>query len=200
MLSLLLLLLSPAHAADHEINVEAGWLGADDDAWAVFSESGLYGTGGLRIGYAFHPRIAAIAGWQRGRAGAEVYVPGFEEAPLFSGFAADQFTLGVKADVKVFEWLHPYATVQGDLLRAVARFDDDLSEDDNPGQIKAAGVTGGALFTAGLDFPIEIRQSGLAIAPYAELGYGLLAPVTLGDFGDVHLGGFTGRTGVGLRF
>lgn len=203
---MLTLLLSTALAASNEINVEAGWLGSPTDAWETFSDAGVYGSGGLRIGYALHPNLAVIAGWQHGETGMSVvsydatndYYD--EEFAFQTGFTGNQVTLGVKADTRITAWLRPYVTVQGDLLLATARFDDDPSQDDNPGQIAVHGFTGGVLATGGLDFPIELGHSGVAVAPYAEFGYGWLAPMQLGTMGEVAMRGFTGRTGIGFRF
>jgi hypothetical protein len=211
MLSLLLALALPASAASHEINFEAGWLNSSDTAWNRFSTSDMYGTYGLRVGVAFHPRIAAIAGWQHGVSGVTIYTGDFESEEYYeegeeggvisTGFYGDQFTLGLKGDVELAKWLHPYATVQAVGLRAIARLDDDQSDDENPGQVQRSGFTGGGLVSLGVDFPIGLGKANtIAIAPYTELGYGLLAPLKLAELGSVQMRGFTGRVGVGLRF
>lgn len=207
--SALSLLFATAQAAEHELDVEAGWLHSPDQAWDTFSESELYGTLGLRIGYAFHPRLAAIVGWQHGNTGAELGAGDDDEYdaltasypnPLTAAFYGDQVTAGIKGDVQLAEWFHPYATLQAAAMHGVARFDDDPDRDDNLTQVQGGGWTGGGLVAAGAEFPIPLGNSGLSLAPYTELGYGLYAPLKLGDFGSVDLRGFTGRAGIGLRF
>lgn len=201
MLTLILAALSTASAASVEADFEAGWVASPDPALDLYSPSPLLGTVGLRLGYPLTERLAVIVGWQRGRTGQQIYVgSGPSGGDLHSGLTTDQVTAGVKGDVRIASWLFPYATAQGDLAVLTARFDDDLSEDDNPGQQKGTGVTGGFALAGGVEFPIPLGQLGVSIAPYSEFGYTWLAPTALGEFGDLAVRGFSGRAGVGLRF
>jgi serine/threonine-protein kinase len=77
--------------------------------------------------------------------------------------------------------------------------ESDASDDENVTQVQRGGVTGGFAATAGLDFPIHIGDT-FAISPYAEFGYGWLAPMAFKDVGSVKFDGFTGRAGVALKF
>ncbi len=213
-------LVSPASAATHEISVEAGWLGTADPAFSLFSDGAAIGSIGLRGGFKVHDHVAVIAGWQHATNGAQVSAPGgglasggggdttyyygeddyyYDEVSFRTALYTDQITLGSKADVKVFKWLHPYVAAQVIGMRALARVDDAAGDDENLTQVQRAGVTAGAMGTLGLDFPIG-SGGAWAIAPYVELGYGWLAPVRLGELGNLHLSGFTGRAGVGVRF
>lgn len=210
---LAILSLCSAFAATNEVGFEVGWLGNSDPRWGTFAEGRTYGTAGLRVGLKVHERVAIIAGWQHGNTGMTLSSPYEEEVydeeedayygggseSLRTAFYGDQFTLGGKADVQLFKWLHPYATVQGVGMRALVRFDDDDGDDENLTQVQRAGVTGGVLATAGLDFPIHIGPK-YAISPYVELGYGWLAPVVFKDVGALEFDGFAGRTGVALHF
>lgn len=200
----ILIALAPAWAASHEIDVEAGWVGSPDPALSVYSDSPLLGSVGLRAGYALTERLAVIGGWQRGRVGHELYAADStgedDGGSLRAGLTTDQITLGLKGDVRIAKWLYPYATAQGDLAVLTARFDDDAEVDDNPGQVKGTGVTGGFALAAGVEFPIGLGDLGIAVAPYTEFGYTWLAPTALGDFGELAIRGFSGRAGVGLRF
>ncbi|MDP2312294.1 MAG: hypothetical protein Q8P41_05265 [Pseudomonadota bacterium] len=211
MLSLLCALALPAAAATNELSFEVGWLGAPDPAWDLFSNDNALGSVGLRAGFAVHPNVAIIAGWQHAANGATVDVPGaedetYDEEDYYGGGSSfetalytDQFSVGSKADVKVFKWLHPYVTAQLVGMRGLARLDDDSGDDENLTQVQRAGLTGGFLAGGGLDFIIKVRGK-VAIAPYVELGYGWMAPLALKDLGTVQFSGFAGRTGVGVRF
>ncbi len=211
MLSLLCALALPAAAATHEISVEAGWLGTRDPAFDLFANGRSLGSIGLRGGFAVHPNVAIIAGWQHSTHGASVDVPGAasyddEEEDYYDyggGFQTalytDQISVGSKADVKVFKWLHPYVTAQVVGMRGLARLDDDNNDDENLTQVQRAGLTGGFLGAGGLDFIIKVRGT-FAIAPYVELGYGWMAPMAFEDLGTLQFSGFAGRTGVGVRF
>jgi hypothetical protein len=203
---MLLLMIGAALAADDEVSFEVGWIGAHDRAWDVFAGGDAYGTFGLRVGKEIHPRVAIVAGWQHGNVGSDVYTDGdtsYYDDGYDSGFRAafygDQVTLGAKADVELLPWLHPYATAQGIGARAMVRFDDDLEDDENPTQVQRVGLSGGIYAAGGLDFPIRVKGD-VAIAPYMEYGYGLIAPIHFGDVGQLGFSGFAGRTGVGVRF
>ncbi|MDP2304854.1 MAG: hypothetical protein Q8P18_02375 [Pseudomonadota bacterium] len=208
MISLLVTLASPAAASSNELSFEVGWIGANDPAWDLFSSGDSLASVGLRGGFAVHPNVAIIAGWQHATNGATVYFNGageedddyYDESGSFrAALYTDQITVGSKADVKVFKWLHPYVTAQVVGMRGLARLDDDSNDDENLTQVQRAGLTGGFLAGGGLDFIIRVRGQ-VAIAPYVELGYGWLAPMVLPDLGSVQFSGFAGRTGVGVRF
>lgn len=205
----LLALLSGAHAASNQVSAEIGWFGAYDPNWDWFSSGYYIGTFGLRGGLKVHDRVTAIVGWHHGSSGAGVYSDydydeGSTVATDFGGFhtkfVADQITLGAKADWAPIPWVQPYAAVQAVGMRGVARFDDDTNDDENATQTKRAGVTGGVLGTVGSDFPIRTGVQGLAVVPYVEVGYAWLAPMKLGDAGDLSFYGFSGRAGLGLHF
>ena len=212
-MTLILAFLTPAFAVDHEIDVEAGWLNAPDSGWSRFSERPSLMTIGVRGGFALTDRLALVAGWQHGGDGVSVTTDGYEYdydydydygddtsgSTFTSAFTGEQFTLGAKVDIEPFPWFRPYVAAQGALLVATARFDEDLSTDDNVTQRRETGLTGGFVASLGLEFPIAVVD-GLAIAPYAEGGYAWYAPVALSDVGSLSFHGFSGRAGVGLRF
>lgn len=212
----LLALLCGAHAASHQVSAEVGWFGAYDPNWDWFAPGYTFGTFGLRGGVKVHDRVTAIVGWHHGRTGAAVYTDddGYEydyddEGDYVGGagigefhtkFTGDQFSVGAKADWAPIPWVQPYVAVQGVGMLGVARFDDDTTDDENATQTKRVGFTGGALGTVGSDFPIPTGVQGLAVVPYVEVGYAWLAPMKLGDVGDLSFYGFSGRAGLGLHF
>jgi hypothetical protein len=216
MFATLLALALPAAAATHEISAEVGWINSSDPAWDFFSEAALHGSYGLRLGYAVHPNVAIIGGWQHAVNGVGTSGPGIgaasysdggddyyydNEDAFWAALYTDQVTVGAKADFQVLTWLHPYATVQAVGMRGLLRMDDDSQDDENLTQIELAGLTGGVLGAVGLDLPVPLRVgSTVAIAPYAEVGYGWLAPMQFEQLGSVQFAGFTGRAGVGVRF
>jgi len=208
MLSLLFALAAPALAASNELSFEVGWFGATDPAFDTFANGNSLGSLGLRAGYAVHPNVAIIAGWQHATNGATIGVPDTDDtdteyygagSSFQTALYTDQISVGSKADVKVFKWLHPYVTAQLVGMRGLARLDDDSNDDENLTQVQRAGLTGGFLAAGGLDFLIRVRGN-VYIAPYVELGYGWMAPLALKDLGTVQFSGFSGRSGVGVRF
>jgi hypothetical protein len=208
MLPLLCSLLFPAAAATDEISLDVGWLGTADPAFDIFG-GGTLTSVGLRGGIRVHPNVELVLGWQHAANGGEVGLgaadAGYDDDEYVSGgsFSAalltDQVSVGSKADVKVWSWLHPYVTVQLVGMRGIGRLDDDANDDENLTQVQRVGFTGGAMGALGLDFPIHVKGR-VGIAPYLEMGYGWLAPLRLHELGDVQFAGFTGNTGVGVRF
>ncbi len=209
MLAALFALSFSAAAATHEVSFEAGWIGAWDPAFDYFADGNALGSYGLRVGYAVHPNVAVIAGWQHAVHGAGIVVPGlgsetgdddyYGQDAFFAALYSDQVSVGAKADVQLLRWLHPYVTAQLVGMRGLVRLDDDLNDDENVTQREVAGLTGGLLGGAGLDIPIRVKGRW-AIAPYVELGYGWMAPMQLEGLGSLQFAGFSGRTGIGVRF
>jgi hypothetical protein len=207
MIPLALLSVASAAPLHGEIALEGGWLGAADPAYRLIGNGYTLGSGGLRLGWRVHDNVVLLLGWQHHDGGVAVYAPSvgataYDEeytGAFDSTFAADELTLGSKADVKVFKWLRPYVAAQLVGMRGAVRLDDDDVDDENLTQKYQAGVTGGLMGTAGLAFPIHVHEQ-IGLAPYVELGYGWLAPLVLGDLGSVQFQGFTGRAGLAVTF
>lgn len=199
-----------------DVSGEVAWIGATDPAWDFFAEGDSLVSYGLRVGYAVHPNVSVLVGWQHAAHGASTSGPaagaellGYEgddeyayyesEQAFWAAMYTDQVSVGAKAGATVWKWLHPYGTVQLVGMRGLVRMDDDPNDDENVTQIEVAGLTGGFAAAGGFDILIPVRGS-VAIAPYVEVGYGLLAPMKLEDLGSVQFSGFSGRTGLGVRF
>ncbi|MFT4625953.1 MAG: hypothetical protein ACI8PZ_004624 [Myxococcota bacterium] len=181
-----------------EISAELGQLHNGDPTYDLFSNRDGMPSRGLRVGIAPVERFTVLAGWHRVRRGADLDLPG---GSLNAAFFADEFTLGPKVDLNIGDIFYPYATVQGVLFRGVMKLDDDPDRDDNAGQIRAAALSGGALFMGGL----ELRNPSsdmlpLQFAVHVEAGYGLISRGNYDTLGSMQPGGFVLRTGVGVRF
>lgn len=197
MILLTLLTALSAQAADHELSFEVGTLGATDPAFELFSENDSLTTLGLRAGVAVHDRVAVIASWQHGGAGSTVSSTApYAQAMLF----VDEFTLGAKVDYTFWEFLQPYASLQGVFLRSHIRLDDDPQNTDTGSKLTEAGLTGGGVGALGLELRVPQLDRIATAAVYAEVGYALTAQATYGELGDMHLGGLHFRSGLGVRF
>ncbi len=200
-------LLSSALAATNEVDLEVGWLGSSDASFNRVSDTDLLPSYGLRVGLKVHERVAVVAGWQHSQTGARIssgddsyYYDGGGNSSFTAAYFGEMLSVGAKADVRVNDYFYPYLTAQGALVVGTVRLDDDSGADDNLGQRKQGGTTGGGLLAIGAEVPVALGSSGIALAPYLEVGYGLLAPMALEDLGALKLGGFTGRAGFGVRF
>jgi hypothetical protein len=185
-----------------EASVELGNLQNHDDAYTLFSDGVAMPSRGIRGGVRVADRFTVLAGWHRVQRGATVFVAAEGSDRRFhAAFFADEFTLGLKADLDVAHFFYPYATVQGMLLRGVMKFDDDERDDEeDPSQIKASAVAPGALLMGGMEFRIPQGSWPLTAAWHVEAGYGLVASADYGAFGTMRPGGFALRTGLGVRF
>ena len=195
---------TPALAADHEVSLEMGSLHANDTSWDMFSDTPSFNTYGLRVGYAFHDRIAAIAGYHHGANGmtVEAMDSGWEsgDPPTFaSAFYGDEYSLGIKADLPLSINLRPFATVQALGVRGLIRLDDDAEHDDNLNQIQQGAFAPGGMATGGIDLRIPIAQAKYCVASSLEFGYGKVLDLDFGDLGKLPMGGFVFRWGVGVR-
>ena len=200
---MILLSLLTASAAEVELLAEAGSLANRDPAFVIFG----YDRAMPSLGFATairptadrHVPVALVASWHHSIQGAQVYTPtvrGFA-----AGFSTDSFSLGPRLDVDIGEVFSPYLTAQGMVVRGVARFDDNPSRNDNPGQTRYAGLAPGLLTMGGVEFSTpDIPGFHLEFVWRIELGYGLVGSIDLGDAGAIKPGGLVARTGMGVRF
>lgn len=199
-----------------DISAEIAWIGATDPAWDFFSEGDSLVSYGLRVGYALTPNVSVLVGWQHAAHGSSTSGPaagaallgdeGGDDYPYYereqafwAAMYTDQISVGAKGGATVWKWLYPYGTFKLVGLRGLARLDDDPFDDENVTQIEVAGLTGGFSAAAGFDIVVPVRGN-VSMAPYVELGYGLLAPMRFEQLGTVQFSGFSGRAGLGVRF
>ena len=196
-----------AEAADtdsFEISVGLGTQGGQDDNWSMFSyEDQLLSVGG-RVGMMVTPRLAAVADYQVGRHGYDLWVDGefYDDAGL--DVTLHQLSLGPK--VVLYQWgaLRPYATAQAQGLMGRLRITEDPDDADSPARFTSATLGG----VAALGVDLQPKKMSL-LTSHLEAGYGRSfamtfrdkdAGPTAADIGDLSLGGFYLRIGVGVRF
>ncbi len=198
----------PAEPPKVQLSIEAGSLRSGDPAWDLFADRNRMPSWGGRLGYRLRPRLELVAGWHHVRRGSRITVPGatgggddFEDdsASFVAAFDGDQITLGPRVDVSIEDALLPYLQVQGMVFRGLARLDDAPNSRTNLGQVRESGLTGGVLAMAGAELRIP-PGAPVVLSYHLELGYGWVAPLALGDFGEIQPGGFAVRTGFGVHF
>ncbi|MEZ4320582.1 MAG: hypothetical protein R3F61_24080 [Myxococcota bacterium] len=199
---MMLLALSSALAVEAEVAAEVGTLHNGDPAYDAFVRGNGMPSAGLRLG--FRPRaekhfpVGVLASWQHSSRGSDVSSVG----PSYTAaFTSDTFALGPKVDVDLGGVLAPYVTAQGVLMRGLARFDDDRSDNDSPGQTRYTGVAPGVFTMGGIEASSpDIPEMPLEFLVFVEVGYGWVAPLELGGLGSMQPGGVVVRAGTGVRF
>ena len=186
---------------------ELGSLASRDPSFDLFSDGNALPSRGVKLGYRIAERVELVAGWHRASRGAEVDIPdvGSEldfdggASEFYSVFTTDQFTLGPRVDIEIANIVWPYVAAQGLVVRGMARLDEDLSVNNNVNQLRATGAGFGVMGFGGVEirFPYETI---VKLSLHAEVGYGYVSPMRLGEFGSMSIGGFAVRSGVGLRF
>ena len=202
-----LLLASNAFAARHEVNFDLGLVTTNDETYDLFGDNNnLFGLGvtagvvvwdlGDLIG------VHIMGGWNRTWQGADVVVlnEDFTESGFQTSLFTDEFNLGPKVSLTLWDFLTPYLTVQGAVVHAAMRLDGDVIRDENADVFKRTAVTGGVRSMVGLEFLIPHDRSPVALGIYSEAGYGWYGKLHWQDFGDMQTRGFAFRSGVGLRF
>jgi len=192
-------------AGDNELSLSVGRIGAPDDNWQMFSDEDGLSSVGVRAGYGFSPSLAVVLDWQHGveGGGLETYA-GYDEDYDYSygnlAITTNAWSVGPKLSLDAISWLKPYATVQGTFLWGTVKLDDDPGDDENLNELRRSGVTGGASAALGLDLVLLSEQRTIRPAIGFEAGYGWLAPLGLGDMGQLRFRGFHSDFTVGARF
>lgn len=206
-IALLSLALSPAHAASNELNFELGSFGAHDPNWELFSSDERVSTWGFRGGLAVNGFTTVLLGWQHsadGGTNGDAY--SYDDAEAGTSYTwglamtTNQIAAGPKFDLEVFPWLRPYATVQAIAWLSTVRMDDDTSDEENINEIARTGIAPGGIAALGVDLIPMRADRKVRPATYLEAGYGLAAPVKVGDLGKIQFDGFYLHWGVGARF
>lgn len=200
------LLLSTALAIEVEGAVEVGSLHNGDEAYDLFSRGNALPSAGLRVGVRptgdTHVPVGFIATWHHNTRGSRVFAEDEGGGRGFtSAFTTDTFALGAKVDADIGGVFAPYVTAQGLVMRGLARFDDDLSVNDNPGQVSVAGVAPGVLAMGG----VELSNPRFGSLPFEvtwhlEVGYGFVGRMDLDTLGSMQPGGVVVRSGLGVRW
>jgi len=202
MMSAMMVAVTPAMAASNEINFDLGFVGNEDAAYGLFSESdtmfGLGVSGGVVL-WDLNDVLGVhlVGGWNRTWQGATIHSA---TGSLQTGLWTDEFSLGPKISVTLWGWFTPYLTVQGSVMHGLVSLEDLGAAKDSPTSFTRGAVIGGFRSMAGVDFVIPHDRGPVAVGIYSEIGYGGYAPMSWEDFGSMQPGGFAFRSGVGLRF
>lgn len=190
--------------------LELGSLRNSDPTYDLFADTNAIFSWGGRLVVRPAKGLELRLGYQHARHGATVYsgstTDGYYDYNYYSdsgsfqsAFYGHEATVGLRVDGIIQDTLLPYVALDGTLLAVVARFDDDPLLRDNAGQVSATGFAPGAGLVGGF----EVRAppgNPIQMSLHLELGYTMLARMDLADFGSMEAGGFTIRSGGGVRF
>ncbi len=190
---------APALGASDEISLQYGLTTAPDASWEIFSKAPVMSRYGLRLGLELHPRITGLLGYSFLRNGRDWYEPDGTLAAR-AAFLGHELTLGAKADLPLTERLHPYVTLEGLVLQASWRFDDDPTTPDNLGQMRGSDTSYGLQGALGLEFLVPEAFEPIDVAVYAEGGYAWIGEMVVCPVGNLSARGGRVNAGVSLRF
>ena len=204
------------HAADHELSVEFGTFGNNDETYRLFSQSDAMTSWGVRGGYAVHDRVSLIASYHHHQRGAMASISDHWDDTFQTAYFAELIGVGAKADIQPLKWLQFYSAVQGLVYIGTARFDAEPNSRTNIGQFTATSAAIGGQWTAGTELKFGLKKSTIGLAWHIEGGYGIASKHQY-RFQDVNAdvdgfdaeaattntmqpNGFVLRSGLGIRF
>lgn len=184
---------------DHRVltlGIDMGHQYTGQPDYALFPGNDLMLSLGARVQVAVVDRLQIVGTWQHGQRGAQVESFGADDPDDFvAALFVDQFALGPRLDVSIYDYAYPYVSAQAMLWRGAVRLDDDRSTTANPNQLRNAGLGFGGLVVGGLEIRIPDRWLSL----YAEFGHRWVMRTTLGDLGTLRPRGYVQRLGIAVR-
>lgn len=210
-----LLFVSSAFALDHELTLQTGYVTNDDPAFNLFSERNRMSGVGIRAVGALGDHLGLVGSWQHTGRGASVnadydYVVYDEDSDLIytpymreyqSAIRTDQFSLGPIADWELFDGtLAPF--VHADMLvqRGAAYLASGEENYPNRVELTRTAVHAGVAAMAGVAVNVPVI-AGFEVTGHLEMGTThYLGALKFEDFGELQPGGFTLRTGIGVRY
>jgi hypothetical protein len=207
----LLLLISSAFAARHELTFEVGTTVVEDNP-----AQNLYGAGGtpqfgLRVGGAVlrHPsRFGLVVGGAWGRTTtqggvipytADWTVEQSEYTEINTRLVIDRFGLGLRADYDVRGAFFPLVRAEARLAVVSSTLTSPYDYSDDALAIRQAGVAPGGRFTAGFEVMVPDQHLPVTVGFSLEAGYEVNGRAKLGEMGFINPSGPVVTAGVGLR-
>jgi len=194
---------SPAKAMDFAVSLESGLVGTNGDNWSMLGGGGI-DTLGLSGSIGIDDHIQAIAGFSIGGKGAKNYltdpnVPGDAEGFVASLMVA-QLNAGLRYDLLPESSWIPFASARGEVLLGNMRLDDDLQHKDNINQIEQSALSAGGSLGLGVAWEGAVSRINSTFRVEIEGGFGLATDLSLGELGNLGIGGGRMRGSVGVLF
>jgi hypothetical protein len=205
-------LASNAWAGDKEISLDTGSLLASSAAWDVVGGNPM-ATVGISGGWDIAPGLTAVGGLNWSRSGATNHFGNqwweddgdVVEAPGSEGYIAAlrviQLHAGVRSDILQNLWARPFGVAKMSASMGSLHLDDDPDDKDNVNQVKASGMSIGAIAAVGVAVERPRKKAGpYAVRGELEAGYGFGTALKFDQIGKLGMSGMHMRMGIGLRF
>ena len=200
---LLSMVSSPTKAMDIGLSLESGIVGTSGEAWSIVGGSGIdtLGVGGA---LGLNDNLQVIASVNLGAKGAKNYLSDSGAPGDTEGFVASlilaQINAGVRYDLlPESNWI-PFAAARGEVLLGNMRIDDDLLHEDNMNQIEQSAMSAGGSLGLGVAWQGNVSRINSTLRVELEGGFGVASALSLGEFGDLSVGGSRMRGSVGVLF
>ena len=194
---------SPTEAMDIGLSLESGITGTSGDAWSIVGGSGI-DTLGVGASLGLNNNLLATGSINLGAKGAKNYLTDPNSPGHAEGFVASlmiaQINAGVRYDLLPESQWVPFAAARGEVLLGNLRVDDDLQHEDNMNQIEQSAISAGGSLGFGVAWEGSVDRIKSTLRVELEGGFGIASDLSLGEFGNLGIGGGRMRGSVGVLF
>ena len=188
---------------DIGLSLESGITGTSGDAWSIVGGSGI-DTLGVGASLGLNNNLLATGSINLGAKGAKNYLTDPNSPGHAEGFVASlmiaQINAGVRYDLLPESQWVPFAAARGEVLLGNLRVDDDLQHEDNMNQIEQSAISAGGSLGFGVAWEGSVDRIKSTLRVELEGGFGIASDLSLGEFGNLGIGGGRMRGSVGVLF
>ena len=208
-------LTSSATAAQFEVSVTSSLAAVRDPRWDKLSANRVHSATGVSVGMGISDSLSAIVGFNTGKTGSMILVPGTDDTSKSRlGFnlatTLTQYRLGARYRWKWLKRLVPTTTISALLGHASIRMDEDINNDGDEVSGHYTAMAGGLEFGGGLEYTLAfLSDEEVRINLGLEAGYTNLLKLSFDhkqrsdvpiSLGDLNLGGAFMTLYLGSRF
>jgi hypothetical protein len=214
-----LIALPTATADQFEISVTRSLQSVGDPRWRKLSSIPVHSATGVSVGMSMTNNLSILLGFNTGKAGSKILVPGaasnsHNEPPGDLSFnlatTLTQYQLGARYRWKWRKRLVPTTTIQALFGHASLRMDEDVENDGGEVSSHHTAMAAGFEFGGGVEYTIAfLSDQKVRINIGTELGYTNLFKLSFSDeesstepnsLGELNLGGVSLTMYLGSRF
>ena len=218
-----LLLAAPTvvHAQNHEVSLNTGFIGTQDENWEKIQFNRTVPGAGLSLGTRVGENLSGLVSFQTGTVGTRIFIDeeggdngdewtAWDEPSFNIAATVDQYAVGAKWRI---QWRPRFtSTLTGSAIVAHGRLrmDEDIEMEGSEVELKYVSVKPGAAIGTGIEYaPVSLPNKSVLFTIGAELGYAYIAPLNFKDqdsaqdpldIGKLDMHGAYMRWSVGARF